>query len=423
MNRRAAFLYQFLSQNGRIRLIGNMFHSMAAGHIICEFDNFLRMRHLGEIDQDFAYVAILQGSSLAVGLTRAYPHLFELRGSIFDVDTESAKVQIVMDNELFFEALQVQAFQPALFVDVGLSLLKGFWSSPADCTKARIVQLRDGCYAWMQCNEDYQIDLRNYERRIVESSRYKPWLQIDMDDSIRELAGHKLALVHIRYKRPGTNGGTLTEPSALFPTLAYLRDNGYLTIKIGTEPYPREFAAYSVLNYSESNIRSFDNDLRLFRSAAICIMNSSGVNFIPELMEIPMVNYGGWQFYNMPASSNCISVPSLLREKRSDRLLTLQQQFLSYKNRREFYLTATEHFPDYEFNERPPLGDEILAGVKEAVALGRGAVPWTEEQDRIVGLDPYNYRYARGRLSQYFLEKHRELLPGADPAPVVVALG
>ncbi len=408
----APFLANFARKNN-IRLIGNIIHSCSVGHVICELDNFLRMRYLGEVEDRYAYVAHLFESNLVGHMVRLYPQLFCTPAGI---NPNNERIQIFCSNTDAHIAIDAHFFYPELFVDAGISGLKSVlpdgptrhrsWPTVASlATSTGDIALP----CWMLSNADAQAEALKYQFRRASTPDYQPLRDIGgLTPDLVELLGgecHKLALIHIRYGRDETNAGTATNPENLLPTLEYLIDCGYKVVKVGTEAFPGEFNRYPIINYSESRIRNFGNDLLLLKAASLSIMNASGIEHISELFGTPMVSYGRWNVSLLPAAENCVIVPSLFRRRDNGTLLKLSEQMNYWKTRPEGTEPGSgDNFPSHSFDERPPTSVEILRGTQEAIDLGYSKRQRSELQERIFSLDHDNYKYCKSRISQYFLE-------------------
>ena len=410
MNVDAAPLYQFMLNNN-VRGIGNFFHPDAAGHVVCELDNFLRMRHLGEIDQNCTYVLFANNSMLPRYMSVIYPHLFAIAGTWPPPVDPNGPIQFVLDDGIAKMARSIHRFRPDLFVDVGVSGLKVVLEDAKLRPQAGIIAVSDwGEVFWNVSNDMDSVIQLNYLRRRWESRDYAPLAQVPtMVPELQEFLGgdiSKLAVIHIRYKRAMTNAGTLTDPAVLLPTLGYLRDNGYKIVKTGTEPYPEEFAEYGVINYSESPWRNFANDITLFRAAKFAMINASGIEYLPELMRIPMVDYGRWQMGVLHSSPNMVVIPSMMRRKSNGRLMKFMEQIQYFKYQPEPWIRGGgTHFPTADFEERPPQADELLAASIEAIALGENHTPRSELQEEFMRLEPKILAHCESRVSQFFLER------------------
>lgn len=400
-------------------LLGDMFFPDSPGHMIAELDNFLRMRHLGEVDARRNYLAIMPKGVLGIPeiIAATYPAVFN--------STSGIQIMTDGDGELCKLAADIQMLRPELSVGVGLSHFRGSLRDEACRKMARLAHLPGWPQrlTWVISQEMLAERTLQYFRRRWESQDYCPWIDIpELSPELRGLLGgktDKLALIHIRSNARGSgsaaNAGTQTDPSRLIPTLGYLNDLGYTIVKIGREPYPSEWAPFSVINYSGSSLLNYRNDLLLLKAAKFVMVNASGFGNLPDILGTPMVFYGGWHIGFPPLGPKCVLLPSLMRSKACGRFLKFIEQLQFFRSLPEFWEEGNcMSFPVDKYDERPPEADEILASVQEAIALGQSSTPRSKEQERFVDLDRKKYfAHVQSRVSQQFLERFPEaLMPG-----------
>ena len=412
-----AFL-NLLSQSNT-RLVGNMFFPDSPGHMITEVDNFLRMRHLGEVDRDVNYLILLRKGVMHIPETIAstYPSVF----------CPGNMVQIVVDNELARLAQEAMITHPELCVDAGTSHFKLALGSPEARRRGHLLHMPGWprAYMWVISHRQaYDCSLAYYRRR-YESRDFNPLAAIpELTPELREFLGDDgkpLALVHIRNK-PRTlgsaaNAGTWTNPEALEPSLAYLADSGYKVVKIGRESYPEEWQRYGVLNYSESPLVNYANDMRLLRAAAFVMVNASGFGNLADIIGVPMVYYGVWQINSVVSGRNVVLLPTLMRDRASGRLLKFIEQMRCIQTLPEYWQSGSPPaFPTDRYDERPNTGDELLAATQEAIALRTDWQPRSPLQERFFDLDrEYSFAHIEARYSQFFLERFAAALDPGFP--------
>lgn len=389
-----------------IRLLGNMLFPDSPGHMITELDNFLRMRHLGEIPKDLNYFAIFPQSILQLPSTIA--------ATIPEVFSPGSGIQIMVDDDIYKLANEINALRPELLVDPGVSHFKVILGPEND---GKNIRYYSKWPCWLITHEKLINNTLQYFRRRWESRDFCPWTYIpELSTGLRHFLGEqcdKLALVHIRniHRESAGNAGSRTDPVNLLPTLAYLRDMGYTIVKIGMEPYPPEWASFSVLNYSESPLRNYGNDMLLLKAAKLVMTNATGFENLSDILGTPMVSYGRWSLALLPVSPNCVNLPSLMRSKANGRLLKFKEQLDYYINLPELWEKNCLGFPGDEFDERPPTPDELLAATQEAIALSENPIPRSAEQEQFMGLDSKRlYAHCQSRISQQFLERFQDAL-------------
>lgn len=395
-------------------LLGGMFFPDSPGHMIAELDNFLRMRHLGEVDPKRNYLAILPKGVLGIPeiIAATFPTAF----------SSTSGIQIMTDSELCKLAADIQLLRPEMCVDVGLSHFRGSLPDEASRRMARLVHLPGWPQrlTWLISQEMLAERTLQYFRRRRESQDFCPWIDIpELTPELTHFLGgktDKLALIHIRSNARGSgsaaNAGTQTDPLRLIPTLTYLHDLGYTVVKVGREPYPPEWEKFSVINYSGSPLLNYRNDLLLLKAAKFVMVNASGFGNLPDVLGTPMVFYGGWHIGFPPQSSNCVLLPSLMRCKASGRFLKFIEQLQFFRSLPEYWEQGDcMSFPTEKYDERPPEADDILASAQEAIALGERPVPRSKEQERFVDLDRKRFfAYVQSRVSQQFLDRFPDAL-------------
>jgi putative glycosyltransferase (TIGR04372 family) len=398
------------------RLLGNMFFPESPGHMISELDNFLLMRHLGEIDRSFNYLAVLPKGLVQLPeiISAVYPGVFSL----------SSGVQIMPDDELALVAQEIHAMRPEMAVDVGLSFLKVAIASETERKGARLMHHRGlpRPFYWYTSQETVHEHALQYFRRRAESRNFSPLADIpDLSPALQKFLGKackKLAVVHIRSsgRPPGEagNAGTRTDPGIMLETLAYLRDTGYTIVKIGGEPYPEEWERFSVLNYQKSKLRNYYHDILLFKAAKFAMFNATGFGTLSGIIGTPMVDYGTWHITTPLSFASCVVVPSLMQHSRSSRLLKFVEHIQLLRNVPEYWQLGSGSFPHADYTERSPTSEDLLAAAQEAIALGEHPAPRSAEQESFVDLDrKKSFAHIQSRISQNFLERFPELLaPG-----------
>jgi len=401
-------------QSSNTRLVGNMYFPDSPGHMITELDNFLRMRHLGEIESNCNYLAILRKGVLNLPET--------IVAMLPDVFNPESRIQIMVNDELARLAQEVHLAYPEMAVDVGTSHFKTVLTSAEDRKKARLWHLPrwPRSYVWLLAQQQAHDCSLNYYRRRAASRDYVPFATIpELSPELRQFLGEDdkpLALVHIRNtpraQGHATNAGNSTSSEVMLPTLAYLHDMGYKVVKIGREPFPPEWASSGVLNYSNSPLLNYRNDMLLLKAAQFVMINASGFGNLPDILGTPMVYYGVWQINSLVSSRNCVLLPTLMRHRESGRLLKFIEQMKVVRSLPEYWDSRTpSSFPCADYDERFNTADELLAAAQEAITLGRAWYPRSPQQEQFFDLDrDYSFRSIDGRVGQFFLERFSDAL-------------
>ena len=375
----------------KIRFVTNI--ALGVGHIVPEADHFLRLKKTGAIDPNLRYVLIFQNSALAAGFCEIYRHhFFYCTSSTF----------------LFLLTAPLLLIDPNLQVDCGLSRLKFRLPDPGDATlyppfQQRISKLngyrnRIGYYRLRGQIQDY-LPLRsgNFEESVLEEL-------LNYDD--------RIALIQIKTK-PMNAAALPTNPETYLPALEYMMELGIRLVKIGYEKIPDSFTSLGMLDYPSTPQARFSNDLRLVRRASI-VLATSGVGWMPCVMEVPQVYAKFWHIFTPPFSKNCIMAPTLVRRRTDDQILSFSDQFDLYINKKDEY--GPELFPIDTHEPINATSDEILAAVKECLALAEKERPLSNLQRQYKMLDPEGFlAYAESRISEYFINKHSDLLEMSKP--------
>ena len=221
--------------------------------------------------------------------------------------------------------------------------------------------------------------------------------------------GRKIALVHIKVEVINATA-VPTDPNAYLPAISWLKDNNYQVVLVGREPYPAQFGALGVLNYSESRLASYRHDVQLFALANVAITAGSGISCLADCMDKPYVYLDAWHLGITNPSRRCIIVPCLVRERKTARLLTFVEQSALYLRLSD---RGGERFPIDVYEGRNADAAEVLAALREALSL-KGTELLSPEQSRYRDILPKLMRETvRSRVSQFFLDRHSELLADA----------
>lgn len=393
-------LYKYLRQS-KTKILANIMFAGSPGHQVAELDYFLRKHRCGEVPREGRYLWIQKAGAITSTLADTFgPHFRQYSLGM-------------LAHDLYFSmASQISRMVPEFGIDVGLSHLKN-----SVLSRANTYVTRFGEELYYNVTNDAVVQATmDYHRTRSLTEDFNPWAAglPPIDGPLAELLEgrvEKVAAIHFR-KNPG-NAGVRVPPENFFPTLEFLRDSGYTLVKVGTEPYPEEFTHYGVVNYTDSPLRSFSNDLALLGNSKLHVINASGLEHIADVMGVPIVSYGRWHLTLSPYSSKMVVVPALLFDPTRQRLLTFAEQMLFFKTRQEWWEGSFFgwHFPVDRFVPRAPLADELLAATQEAIALGNADQPLTAEQTRYNKLDENGLlSKGRARVSQFFLERCVSLL-------------
>ncbi len=393
-------LYVFLTEQ-KFRVAANIIFAGSPGHQIHELDYLLRKRQSGEIPRDGKYLWIQRNGLITESMVGVYRDHFR-----------QYNLNMIAQDRLFAMTSQLLRMVPELGIDVGMSHIK---NSVIKRDGMHVARFSDDLY-YHVTNDSVMAAVRDYFRLREATPDFDPWkaARPALDGPMVELLRGKverIALVHARSN--SGNAGVPVPPANLLPSLEYLRDLGFTVVKFGTEPCPEEFIRIGVINYSESPLRSFKNDVALMSHAQIALVNASGLENLLEIMDVPTVSYARWHLILAPYSKNTVVVPTLLFDPTRQKLLSFAEQVLFFRTRQEFWQGKSFgwHFPVDRFAPRVPQADEMLAAVQETYALGQEARGLTPAQERFRRLGENGVlSVAKCRVSEFFLERFDSLL-------------
>lgn len=374
-----------------LRIPVNLFD--AAGHIFYELDNFMRMRHLGDAPPCRGYLMCMPESPMARATGEMFGDFF------FGLSVNS------MMFEIFRE---VAHYYPELTLDIGLSHLK--ISMPENRSFRRLPHLNHVYYM-----TDHATTLKgqaDHYRRIARSPDYHPLAKdFPLPAALADAIGPgtaKMALIQLKTMSINATPQA-TQAESYLPALDYLQDMGYQLIFAGREVMPDVFRRYNILNYSQSQFATFQNDVALFRNAAFALTAASGIANLADRFGVPVVYSNMWHMPLPIYSGRCVVVPTLLQDAASGRLLGFAEQFNEFLSAPDFRFWS---FPSDRYAPRVADGADILAAVQEAVGLGSTPRPRSPEQEALRALGGEQcLGVAESRFSQAFLERFCDLMP------------
>jgi len=379
------------AKRNRIKFILNVAPSV--GHTTLELDNFFRKLHSKELDPETKYVFIVKNHYIFRDFFSLYKHRFHF-----------AKASTLLYNLLLPFFLR----EKELTVDAGVSRLK--WQIYPAATSTGM-QIRGHPFHFQLFLLEGNAQVREaYERR-MKSDRYFPLAlpQSTCEPLLSKLGlrGKKLALVHL--KTNVMNGTAApTDPDTYLPTLEMLRDTGHQLIFVGREKMPISFSRFEMLNYSESRHASFRNDILLFQACSFAMVGGSGIAFLAQCYDKPFLYLNSWHAGLSPFTESSIFVPALVQKK--------DGAFLTFSEQNDLYFklqSMDEQFPFDQYRARNANGLEILESAKELFSLLDRPIPRSELQEQYMTIDDGKgvLKFSKSRVSQYFLQEHKLLLP------------
>jgi putative glycosyltransferase (TIGR04372 family) len=301
-------------------------------------------------------------------------------------------------------------------LDVGLSHFKIRLDHPQDRAEAKLYEAGGPrSPSWIISQRMLTHANMEWYRRRALSPDFCPWRTIPpLSPELAAFVGADqgpIALIHARtgHRSGADNAGVGPAVADLYPTIDYLRTSGFRVVKFGMEPTPQEWRDLGVIDYSGSSLRSFYNDICLIGAGAIALYNGTGMSALHDVIGTPMVSYGHWHLPWLPQTPRGVVVPTLLRSRATYRLLRFSEQIAIYRQSSELWESGNViNFPA-AYEAVTPTGEDIRAGVEEALTLAGSAIPLRSAlQEKFHALEANGYyKYCRSRIGQDFLERNR----------------
>ena len=361
----------------------------AVGHVVGEFDNFARMRLTGEISP--------QGGHLYMGPVE------ERVATIAEMYGDSLCASYMFSPLAPEIVRSIALFRPDLTVDVGYSSYK---VAPIEgrTTEAHIFE--NSYFSYTKPLGFLEDVLACYRRRLQTFDTHVMARKFDMPADLErfiDARGKRIALIQIK-DFASSGGAEAINPDCYRPAMEYLRDLGYQLVMVGREGYPEIFSRLGVIDYANSPLASFKNDLILFSNANFCLLGPSGISLFAEVMNIPFVFVNHWCPNVPPFPPYCVNVPALARSRRDGSLMSFKEQL-------KLMYTYGVYFPSEVYEPVSPDGNDILMGTQEALGLEENLTLLNENQARYKQLAPdSSCAVALSRVSAAFLERHQDLL-------------
>ena len=201
----------------------------------------------------------------------------------------------------------------------------------------------------------------------------------------------KTLLIHLN-ERVTNACAKLLEPQVYLKLIEYAKGKDYQIVLMGREKYPEIFKRYQVINYAESKIANFLNDLKLFKFAEFSVINASGLAAIPRYLDKYYLYINYWHINTRVESDKSIMLPTLISRK-DNFLNTIQDQIKLQKSN-----INTQNLR--EINMETPNDLDILNAFKELENLKIGNYEHTKEQ--IILKD--KLRNTQSKISKFFIK-------------------
>ena len=355
--------------------------SDGVGHITLEIENFFLRLASGELSPQRRYIVLRPSHPISKGFLSLYKQPF------FFTSTHSW---------LYYLTFPLLIRYPKITLDAGFSRSK--WNLLSPQNDASLAP-----NTWPRITTK-SFNLREWEEYLVRKAQ-RPHLHPLRDllppQPVYPKCASKTALIHLKTQCINATAAP-TDPDTYLPTLQYLIAHDYQLIFVGREIMPKSFQPYITMNYSESSLASFRNDYHIFRNADLAITGGSGIFFLANCLDVPLLYLNYWHLFRLPVGRKSMGVPTLVQNM-SNEWLSFTQQWAYYT---EAHDAAAEIFPTEILRPRNASADEILEGCKELLA-------WGQQEESLPSPLQLKFRTlscasqaSPCRISDYFLRKH-----------------
>ncbi|MDO8512127.1 MAG: TIGR04372 family glycosyltransferase [bacterium] len=360
------------------------------GDNIPVLDNFFRARTLKELNPKIKYIMIRRNNDFCRTIVKLYGNLFAFSSS---------------SNIFYCLILPMLMRYRNITLDAGLSRCK--WYLPDREHNSLPPRWQTNQYL-VSKKETHQYWIDWYRRRSLTPNFFllrSHIKEIKFNGSF-DTTNKKIALIHIKTDIVNATA-CVTNPDTYLPAINYLLNNNFFIVFVGREKMPEIFKQYNIYNYANSNEANFQNDLSLFCLAKLAITAGSGISYLADCFNTPCLFLNSWHIFKPPFSESCIQIPTLIADT-TGKLLDFVDQANLYHSLPDKY---NEIFPKDKFMAINASSEEILTGLKELISSNEKLLPITNEQKLFNQLDPNGWlKYAKSRISQNFLMKHKGLL-------------
>ncbi len=204
----------------------------------------------------------------------------------------------------------------------------------------------------------------------------------------------KTLLIHVNNRIINACAKPL-KPQAYIKLIEYAINKDYQIVFIGREKYPEIFKKYQVINYAESKIANFLNDLKLFKFAEFSIICASGLATIPRYLYKYYLYINYWHINTRIESDRCIMVPALISMKNNP-LINIYHQIKLQNSETNFKNLNIESIES-------PNDLDILNAFEELESLKFGKYKFIKEQDILKD----KLRNTQSRISQSFIKRKK----------------
>ncbi|MBI3251415.1 MAG: TIGR04372 family glycosyltransferase [Candidatus Andersenbacteria bacterium] len=385
-------LYRFLKKNN-VCFVVNI--AEGTGHVLPELDNFFRQLRLGEIDPRKKYIWLRTRNDFSRACVALYGHQF---------------ARAYESNLLYDFLLPILLKFHDVTHDAGTSAL--YWQLPKKGMMAPAKPWQT--YLHMGTKQEAHRLWLEYYRRRSETADFVPLHEfggkaLKPDAQLRAFLKEepgRLALIHIKTNIMNATAAP-TDPATYMPALHCLLNQGFTLVFVGREEMPDLFRGLPMLNYAQSSVASFVHDLQLFALADVSVVGGSGIAWIADCLDKPVLYLNSWHMFMPPFSRKCIYVPTLA--------LTKDGQLLSFKEQFELHYTGGvekgDIFPIGDYQPVNANAADILHGLQELLADLKGEKELTLLQEDFRRVHAGSWmKYAHSRMSDSFVKKYTHLL-------------
>ena len=380
------------AQDGK--LVGNV-SCEAVGHLLAELNNHICKQVLGEAP----------GFAIYLGPDN------ERTNAIKDLYGPTLPINFVLSEMGEEMERAISLFRPDLVEDAGISSYK---FAPVEGRTVGQRPTDDGHMLYVVEPASMAQDTADLYRRKRETRQlFSLARRFEMPPELENfIAAHGRKIALISHKTiggkdfVGSGAAKSFDPRNYLPTLKHLKDEGFQLVHFGREPYPEIYRAFDVIDYANSPLASFRNDLILASHAGFGLFGSSGISWFAEWMDMPFVMVNMWTIDSPPFSDKAVYLPTLARDLTSGDLVNFEKQLWFRQEHGVF-------FPHSVYEATDCSAEDILTATRECLEMERvGNVALTENQRRYqetVSAHPTS-KQALSRISAAFADKHADLM-------------
>jgi putative glycosyltransferase (TIGR04372 family) len=376
------------------KLVGNV-SCEAVGHLFAELNNHICKQVLGEAP-DFA---------IYLGPDN------ERTNAIKDLYGPTLPINFILSSMGEEMERAISLFRPDLVEDAGISSYK---FAPIEGRTVGQRETKDGHLLYIvepttMAQDTAELYRRKRETRHLFSLARKFEMPSELENLIAA-HGRKIALISHKTiggnEFIGTGAAKSFDPRNYLSTLEHLKEEGYQLVHFGREPYPEIYRAFDVVDYANSPLASFHNDLILTSHADFGLFGSSGISWFAEWMDIPFVMVNMWTIDSPPFSDKAVYVPTLAKDLASGDLVKFEKQLWFRQEHGVF-------FPHSVYEATDCSAEDILAATMECLEIekiGTAALKENQWHYYATVAEHPTPKQALSRISAAFADKHVDLM-------------